>query len=156
MEVERPTILNARRAVNHHLPDRLHLTSCNFVDKRIGVFMVRWVTFDDQTAAALATTVASGTAEIRDGDALETALEMGDCTLILPADVPGQVLFLQMRMNFSPAASKDETIRVESGGVNVDEPSEQYEATGFLGLTDSAVYEDQPATPKKWWQKLLD
>ena len=118
--------------------------------------MVRWVTFDDQTAAALASTVASGTAEIRDGDALETALEMGDCSLILPADGPGQVLFLQMRMNIRLQPWKGTVPPVEADAGTEGESSEQYEATGFLGLTDSAVYEDQPAPPKKWWQKLLD
>lgn len=118
--------------------------------------MVRWVTFDDQTAAALASTVASGTAEIRDGDALETALEMGDCSLILPADDPGQVLFLQMRMNIRLQASNRTAAPVEAGAVTQGDSSQQYEATGFLGLTDSPLYEDQPAPPKQWWQKLLD
>ena len=118
--------------------------------------MVRWVTFDDRTAAALASTVASGTAEIRDGDALETALEMGDCTLILPADVPGQVLFVQMRMTVTPAASNHAADRLESGAVDATEPCEMFEASGFLGLSDSAVYEDEPAAPKKWWRKLLE
>ena len=118
--------------------------------------MVRWVTFDDQTAAALASTVASGTAEIRDGDALETALEMGDCSLILPADSPGQVLFLQMRMNIPLQASNATAAPVEVDTGSQSDSSGQYEATGFLGLTDSPVYEDQPAPPKKWWKKLLD
>ena len=113
--------------------------------------MVRWITFDDQTAAALASTVASGTAEIRDGDALETALEMGDCTLLLPAPPPGQVLFLQMRTVVRIVAPPPDThVATEP------EPSTQFEATGFLGLSDSPVYEDEAPAPKKWWQKLLD
>ncbi len=31
-----------------------------------------------------------------------------------------------------------------------------YEAGGFLGLRDVPVYDDEPAPPKTWWQKLLD
>ncbi len=108
--------------------------------------MVRWITFDDQTAAAVVSNVASGTAEIRDGDALLTALHEGDCTLLLPAQTPDHVLFLRIRVNASsrkPAASVK------------PEPEASYEAVGFLGLSDSPVFEEEPAKPTKWWEKLL-
>jgi hypothetical protein len=118
--------------------------------------MVLWVTFDDQTAAALASTVASGTAEIRDGDALETALEMGDCTLLLPASTPGQVLFLQMRTVVRIVAPTPSASPLNTPVTTEPEPSTQFEATGFLGLSDSPVYEDEAPAPKRWWQKLLD
>lgn len=37
------------------------------------------------------------------------------------------------------------------------EEKRHYEATGFLGLTDEPVYDDEPEQPAKkaWWQKLV-
>ena len=29
------------------------------------------------------------------------------------------------------------------------------QATGFLGLTDSVVIDEEPVEPKKWWQRLI-
>ena len=119
--------------------------------------MVRWITFDDQTAAAVVSNVASGTAEIRDGDAFLTAISEGDCTLVFPSDTAGQVFFLQIRVN----ANVNE--RKPPASVRLDTPVEKavgedvsFEAVGFLGLSDSPVFEDEPHRPKKWWQRLLD
>jgi hypothetical protein len=119
--------------------------------------MVRWITFDDQTAAAVVSNVASGTAEIRDGDAFLTAISEGDCTLVLPSDTAGQVFFLQIRVNANvterkpPASVQVEAVETKAVGGDVS-----YEAIGFLGLSDSPVFEDEPQRPKKWWQRLLD
>ncbi len=120
--------------------------------------MVRWITFDDRTAAAVVSNVASGTAEIRDGDAFLTAMSEGDCTLVLPSETAGEVLFVQIRVNANIGARKpsesvklDEVVKDKAVG---DEPG--YEAVGFLGLSDSPVFDEEPRHPKKWWQKLLD
>jgi hypothetical protein len=148
---ERQKILNGTAGVNHHLCLNLHLIPRPFVNKPVGVSMVRWITFDDQTAAAVVSTVASGTAEIRDGDAFESALHQGDCTLLLPSQTPGQVLFLQVRLRLDPVAESSLAVKPH----NTEEPV-SYEAGGFLGLVDSPVYEDEAPRPKKWWQKFLD
>lgn len=115
--------------------------------------MVRWITFDDYTAAAVVSNVASGTAEIRDGDAFESALHQGDCTLLLPSQTPGQVLFLQVRVkpNFVPLANPSPAVKSHDEAEPV-----AYEAGGFLGLVDSPVYDDEAPSPKKWWRKFLD
>ena len=120
--------------------------------------MVRWITFDDQTAAAVVSNVASGTAEIRDGDAFLTAISEGDCAIVLPSESAGQVLFLQIRVNSNVNARKP------PASVKLETPAEtkavgeeaSYEAVGFLGLSDSPVFEQESPHPKKWWQKLLD
>lgn len=145
------------RRVNHHFGQEEHLTTRPFV-KAIGALMVRWITFDDETAAAVVSNVASGTAEIRDGDAFLTAISEGDCTLVLPSDTAGQVFFLQIRIN----ANVNE--RKPPASVHLDAPAQKkavgedvsYEAVGFLGLSDSPVFEEEPRRPKKWWQRLLD
>ncbi|SRR5579864_5283402 len=144
------------QGVNHHFREEEHLTTRPFV-KATGALMVRWITFDDQTAAAVVSNVASGTAEIRDGDAFLTAISEGDCTLVLPSDTAGQVFFLQIRINANvnerkpPASVQVETVETKAVGGDVS-----YEAIGFLGLSDSPVFEDEPHRPKKWWQRLLD
>jgi len=118
--------------------------------------MVRWITFDDQTAATVVSNVASGTAEIRDGDALLTALHEGDCTLLLPSQAPDRVLFLQIRVNAvaerkPPASVKPDTpAERKAAGEEVS-----YEAVGFLGLSDSPVFDQEAPPPKKWWEKWL-
>ena len=143
--------------VNHHFGEEEHLTKRLFV-KATGVFMVRWITFDDETAAAVVSSVASGTAEIRDGDAFLTAISSGNCTLVVPSDTAGQVFFLQIRVNSNvnerkPPASVQLDTPVEKRAAGEDV---SYEAIGFLGLSDSPVFEEEPRRPKKWWQRLLD
>ena len=119
--------------------------------------MVRWITFDDRTAAAVVSNVASGTAEIRDGDAFLTALSGGDCNLVLPSQTAGQVLFLQIRVNESAGTRKPPASVKPERSVEPKAAEEvSYEAVGFLGLSDSPVFDDEPPRPKKWWQKLLD
>ncbi len=116
--------------------------------------MVRWITFDDQTAAALVKSVASGAAEIRDGDAFVTALHEGDCNLLLPSETPGLVLFVRVR----PKIATVDVPKKPAASETAPSPEEPalYEAVGFLGLSDSPVYYDEEKRQKKWWQKLLD
>ena len=120
--------------------------------------MVRWITFDDRTAAAVVSNVASGTAEIRDGDAFLTAISEGDCTLVLPSETAGQVLFLQVRINADVSARKPPASVGVEPAIQQKAVGEEtsYEAVGFLGLSDSLVFEEEPPRPRKWWQKLLD
>ncbi len=103
--------------------------------------MTRWIAFDGQSATALA--AAQISPELHDsGDALGVALSSPTSSLVLmPASTPGHALVLQIRHVPLPKS----------------EPEVQYEATGFLGLTDAPIYEDdQPASPKKWWQKIWE
>ncbi len=104
--------------------------------------MTRWITFDGQSAAALA--AAQILPELHDsGDARGVALSSSSSgsLVLMPASTPGQVLVLQVRHVPPPKG----------------EPEVQYEATGFLGLMDAPVYEDdQPAKPRRWWQRIWD
>ncbi len=116
--------------------------------------MVRWITFDDETAATLVKSVASGAAEIRDGDAFDAALREPDCTLLLPSDSPGFVLLVRMHVR-AEAAEVPKKPPVSEAAPTAEDPV-LYEAVGFLGLSDSPIYEAEPPRHRKWWQKLLD
>jgi hypothetical protein len=35
-------------------------------------------------------------------------------------------------------------------------PPRGYEATGFLGLHDEPVFDDEPPPPRSWWEKLWE
>lgn len=98
--------------------------------------MVRWIAFDDETAEAVVSRFKRGAAEIEAGDPLAAALGADRPTMvILPSQVKGRVLLAKI----SP--SKE---------------SVNYEATGFLGLSDEPVAPraPQPQARKSWWKKL--
>jgi len=103
--------------------------------------MSRWIAFDRQSAAVLAT--AQIVPELHDaGDALGAALSSGkDTVVLLPAPAPGRALVARIR--HVPVVVREQAPEV-------------YEATGFLGLIDLPPAAQQPHPPKKWWQKLLD
>lgn len=95
--------------------------------------------------------------------------------------IPAAVILSERRPNSAPPERADfardgvepEAARVEeppspaiASPAPIPEPQHErtpegertpvYEAGGFLGLRDVPVYDDEPARPKKWWQKLLD
>lgn len=76
------------------------------------------------------------------GDALEAAVASGKAAIVmLPAD-DNNVLLLQVRRNTSVLPERTEPVA--------------FEATGFLGLTDEPIFDEEPQPKKKWWQRLLD
>lgn len=113
--------------------------------------MGRWVVFDQATAAALESKTA-GSVEVRsDFDALSdsvvglAAAAPGTAIAVVPAADSEHALLLRFTRNPRPAhatAAPPSGTRVAPGG--------------FLGLADEVVLEDEPAPPKKWWQKILD
>ena len=55
--------------------------------------MIRWIAFDDETADAVMTRFRRGAAEIQFGDPLDSALALGQPSLlVLPSPTPGRVL----------------------------------------------------------------
>ena len=108
--------------------------------------MIRWIAFDDETAEAIVSRFKRGAAEIQQGDPLDTMLRYdGPSILILPSETPGKVLFarVESRINADGRLSSQEPI--------------DYEATGFLGLSDEPVFTrrpPQPAIKKRWWQRF--
>ena len=103
--------------------------------------MGHWVVFDHES---LDVVVGAGaeTAELRGGrDALGGALAgRSGGVVLLPSPGSGQVIVACIR---------------RARAATVPPRTPVYEATGFLGLSDEAVSEDNPAPPKKWWRKLL-
>ena len=100
--------------------------------------MTRWMVFD-HASLDIVVTASPETAELHSGgDALRAALAAPqDAVLLMPAATPDRVLVAQLRRRrASPQVPA-------------------YEAVGFLGLRDAPVYLDEPAPPKKWWQRVF-
>ncbi len=106
--------------------------------------MSRWVAFDDKTAAAVAAAAHVEPVLSPATDYLDEVLSVeGECVLVMPAVVAGKALVAQFR---HPEPAPTPTPR--------EEPGVHYEATGFLGLMDTPVYEDEPRREKrKWWRR---
>jgi hypothetical protein len=106
--------------------------------------MVRWISFDDETAEAVVSRFKRGAAEIHRGDPLSTAIALDRPSLVLwPSTAPGRVLLARLKPG-TPSGAKDDS-------------HAQYAATGFLGLSDEPVFDNpQAAAPvpkKKWWRR---
>ncbi len=105
--------------------------------------MGRWITFDADTTTALSQSAgAEHPVEERHADLLAELLAVAPATALLRAD-GGQLAVLRVRKNDVARSQALPTLRSE--------------ATGFLGLGDEVVYEDEPETPRKsWWKRALD
>ncbi len=105
--------------------------------------MSRWIVFDRKSHAVVATAGVADPELQENGDALALALATDRNTVVLmPGRSSDRVLVATVRHIPKPPA--------EARRAPV------YEAAGILGLRDAEVYEDEPAPPKKWWQKILD
>lgn len=104
------------------------------------VTMARWIAFDEEsTAAAALRTKAAVT--FQPGDALRSALSNGQHGIvIMPTDEAGQLTLLRLRPNVPMPA----------------EVPAAREPTGFLGLSDRLIVEQEPEPSRKWWQRILD
>jgi hypothetical protein len=106
--------------------------------------MVRWISFDDETAEAVVSRFRRGAAEIHRGDPLSTAIGSDRPSLVLlPSSAPDRVLMAHIKPG--PAVTVNDDSPMRSG------------VTGFRGLTDEPVFnEPQTAAPvpkKKWWRR---
>jgi len=101
----------------------------------------RWIAFDHDTADAIRKLFREDSGEIRSGDPLTAALQLSKpCVVILPSSTPGKALLTHLRLKTSKFP--------------VSPPSIAYEPAGFLGLSDTPVFEEeiQPPAPKNhWW-----
>ncbi len=101
--------------------------------------MPRWIAFDPVSAAAIGA-VLQAPPELHRDDALGSALaSTKPAVLLAPSDLTGRALIADIRWT-----TMDDLRPVA------------YEITGFLGLVDQPIYEEEPAQPKKWWQKILE
>jgi hypothetical protein len=88
--------------------------------------MVRWITFDDETAEAVVTHLRRGAAEIQAVHPIDAALGTdGPSIVLLPSRVPGRTLIAQFGR------------KVPSVEAPVLPPP------------------DPPPSPKPWWKKLV-
>jgi len=101
----------------------------------------RWIAFDQDTADAIRKLFREDSGEIRSGDPLTAALELSKASVVvLPSSTPGKALLAYLR----PKTPK----------VQASRPSIAYEPAGFLGLSDTPVFEEQvqpPAPKNHWW-----
>jgi len=98
--------------------------------------MTRWIAFDDVTADAVMSRFRRGAAEIRQGDALGAALDLGQPSLlILPSDIPGRVLLARCTPK-NAAANRPEKQPLNSSQAVPKLPAQPQ------------------TTPRKWWQRL--
>jgi hypothetical protein len=103
--------------------------------------MARWTAFDEESTATVAAHTQAAVSFQR-GDALDAALAAEkSALLILPTDST-DVLLLEVRRNSSGRPERLAPVT--------------FEATGFLGLIDEPVFDEEPKPRKKWWQRLLD
>jgi len=103
--------------------------------------MTRWITFDVKTAAAIGLHLPDHEVfEAPGRSAIEYALSSsGSVVAVLPTAVEygcGIAVFRPARI--PRLAEKAQIVR----------PS------GFLGLQDEAVFDEEVAPPRNWWQKL--
>ncbi len=122
--------------------------------------MVRWIAFDENTAASIAEKTGDQAGIVKsDVDALGLALRSSQASVVVvPARTPPteteQVLMLKMERKSRPEKPAPPAAK-QAARESVSEPV-GYVATGFLGLNDEPVFEeDDPPRPKKWWQKIL-
>jgi hypothetical protein len=99
--------------------------------------MARFIAFDSGMANHLRNLHDS--VIVKTGSALEAALaDPSDSIVVLPGETPETVILVRVHRNKAL-------------------PHERFEATGFLGLTDEPVYDDdpQPDMKKSWWKKVF-
>ncbi|HEU5335850.1 MAG TPA: hypothetical protein VFU27_07800 [Terriglobales bacterium] len=108
--------------------------------------MGRCIAFDKPTAQAISRNLHLLTVCDSEGDPLQSALHSNSTLslLAIPADTANRVLIATFR-------------RAPRLAVPPSSPDPVgFEASGFLGLSDEPVYENEPPAARKWWQKILE
>ena len=138
--------------------------------------MARWIAFDQETTSLLRTQLAQGTKiEVLRRGPVDFALARPSTVVaVLPAtgtDGPGIAVFRRARPALAqrPAVAQSNATAHRSEQRSAVTPARQAailqtvphpaatRATGFLGLTDEAVFEEEPVQEKKgWWRKFWD
>ena len=111
--------------------------------------MPNWTTFDEDTSAALHSKLPEQSIVQLDGHlALEHVLKRGETIVaMLPGGGLGESALAVFRWNQVAAPAP---IPAPPRSANV-------RATGFLGLTDEAFFEEEQGQEKKsWWKRFWD
>ncbi|MFB3917266.1 MAG: hypothetical protein ACE14M_11090 [Terriglobales bacterium] len=121
--------------------------------------MAQWIAFDSETASAVRQKT-QGEVCVAEGDALSAALGSDVPVIaVLPAAAAGASLLLSVRHNRTTDESAGGV--VEAAAAEAGEQDRRarisYVPTGFLGLSDAPVYEEEEPRPKKsWWRRLTE
>ena len=130
--------------------------------------MPQWSTFDEGTCSALRAKMPAETVvELPSTSAMEHVLQRHDSAVaVLPVDGSGQAGLAVFRWNRVPAPAtppapvhpQDFSAPEPAPLAKVRRPSREIRATGFLGLSDEPVYEDEePSQEKKsWWKRFWE
>ena len=127
--------------------------------------MPQWTTFDEETCSALRAKLPGETIlELPATPAMEHALQRGDSAVaVLPVRGLGQAGIAVFRWNRIPAAAPPASEQPDDLPAPIPQaetrrPSKEIRATGFLGLTDESVYEDEEESQEKksWWKRFWD
>src|SRR5687767_5008957 len=110
---------------------------------RLEGFMSRWTTYDEAAAKTLAQRFGNDNVQQQNGnqEAVLSAVLAADgaAVALLPARHGETVVVTRRPLRAT---------RVEV------EPPCAFEATGFLGLHDEPIYDDEPVKPKSWWERF--
>jgi hypothetical protein len=123
--------------------------------------MARCFAFDKPTAQAISRDFHMLAFCDPDADPISSALCSTTATalLFMPAASPNRILVAKLQRKPVPSSFPEPHQRKPIAST-VPEPQmtdpSSFEATGFLGLTDRLVYEAEPETARKWWQKILE
>ncbi len=119
--------------------------------------MARWVTFDETTRTELDRAVGAES-DLRAGGALDAALAADRAVAVLPAPEDGGALLITLsrRIQVHPQPSAPKAEAAPTAARWEDPDAVGYSASGFLGLLDAPVYEDEEEQkPKSWWRKIV-
>lgn len=111
--------------------------------------MARWIAFDQQTSSLLRSSLAQGTTvETFGRGPVDYALAKPNAVVtLLPSAGDSNVgiaIFRWPRERFAKVVA---AARPKSGKTRV---------TGFLGLTDEVLMEDEPQEKKSWWRRFWE
>ena len=112
--------------------------------------MARWIAFDQQTSSLLRSSLAQGTTvETFGRGPVDYALAKPNAVVtLLPSAGDSNVgiaIFRWPRERFAKAVAA--ALPKKSGKTRV---------TGFLGLSDEVLMEDEPQEKKSWWRRFWE
>ncbi|HET9285637.1 MAG TPA: hypothetical protein VFR24_27105 [Candidatus Angelobacter sp.] len=126
--------------------------------------MARWIAFDQQTSSLLRSSLAQGTTvETFGRGPVDYALAKPNAVVtLLPSASDSNVgiaIFRWPRDRFAKvmAAARPQTGRPQIGRSQIGRPqSGKTRVTGFLGLSDEVLMEDEPQEKKSWWRRFWE
>ncbi len=116
--------------------------------------MAQWIAYDEITAAELNARTKAGV-ETRSGDPLDTLLSANREGLAILPDREGMATVISVRRPQPQPAPLPQALPVPQPVLRPEPEQRRVTtvATGFLGLTDEVV-EEEEAQPQSWWRRF--